>query len=111
MLRMVRLELFCYSRAHLIGFRPVLVLKVLIHPPESEAIELKMAEDHAADFLTVLCSELDKQVQDRQLPVVSVEEFNYLAPLELYKRQKPYLSRLPFLRDLKRSNIIARVTP
>ncbi|UKZ84135.1 uncharacterized protein TrAFT101_000056 [Trichoderma asperellum] len=36
---------------------------------QNEAIELKMAEDHAADFLTVLCSELDKQVQDRQLPV------------------------------------------
>jgi hypothetical protein len=33
--------------------------------------------------------------------------FNYLAPLALYDSEKPYLSRLPSLPDLVRTNIVA----
>jgi hypothetical protein len=34
--------------------------------------------------------------------------FSYLAPLALYKSEKPYLSRLPSLPGLTRTNIVAK---
>jgi len=46
-----------------------------------------------------------------QLPKVVPEAFNYLAPLTLYHSEKPYLSRLPFLEGLKRTNIVGQSYP
>jgi hypothetical protein len=37
--------------------------------------------------------------------------FHYLSPLKLYSHQKPYLSRLPFLKGLKRTNIVGQSYP
>lgn len=38
-------------------------------------------------------------------------EFNYLAPLPLYCHEKPYLSRLPFIETLRRTNIATQPYP
>lgn len=59
----------------------------------------------------VLCHELEEQLKQYKLPEVKPDEFNYLAPLELYNRHKPYLSRLPYTESLKRSNIVGKSYP
>lgn len=71
----------------------------------------RLIADHAADIPPVLCPKLDADIHSRQLPFVDVADFNYLAPLELYKTQKPYLSRLPFVPELKRSSIVGKGYP
>jgi len=68
----------------------------------------ELDKQHAISILPVCCSELETQIQARQLPIVQAEAFNYLAPLPLYKEEKPYLSRLPFLEELRRSNIVGK---
>jgi hypothetical protein len=36
---------------------------------------------------------------------IEAAQFHYLAPLKRYSQEKPYLSRLPFLPIMKRTNI------
>src|SRR5882762_6104483 len=54
---------------------------------------------------------LDFQVRKRCMRTVAPTVFNYLAPLELYRTEKPYLSRLPFLPGFARTNIVGRSRP
>ena len=51
---------------------------------------------------------LDEQLSRLQLVRVALKTFNYLAPIDLYLYQKPYLSRLPCLDNLKRTNIVGQ---
>ncbi|MCJ1310480.1 hypothetical protein MMC25_004144 [Agyrium rufum] len=78
---------------------------------EDQGMDLQSNQQHAADIPPVLCHKLQAEICDRRLPLVKVESFNYLAPLKLYQTQKPYLSRLPYAEDLKRSNIVAKSYP
>ena len=48
---------------------------------------------------------LDKEIADLKLSFVRPTQFNYLAPLALYLREKPYKCQLPWLTGLRRSNI------
>lgn len=45
------------------------------------------------------------------MPYVTPVVFPYLAPSELYRFEKPYLSRLPYAAELKRTNIITESHP
>lgn len=40
------------------------------------------------------------------LPKIKVDSITYLAPLELYKTEKPYFSQLPCGTLLKRTNLV-----
>jgi hypothetical protein len=48
---------------------------------------------------------LDAQICARKVEAVIPNSFTYLAPLSIYKYEKPYLSRLPSLPGFARSNI------
>jgi len=62
-------------------------------------------------FPSATCSSLDTQLKQSQLAGVVPESFCYLAPLALYHYEKPYLSRLPCLNGLKRTNIASQNYP
>jgi hypothetical protein len=49
--------------------------------------------------------QLDAQIHQAKLRKVTVNTFSYLAPLAIYEAEKPYLSRLPRLPGLARTNI------
>lgn len=51
---------------------------------------------------------LEDYLKSAQLETVIPESFNYLAPIPLYRSEKPYLSRLPFCEGLKRTNIVGQ---
>ena len=51
---------------------------------------------------------LDSQIRRAGLKAVTSTSFNYLAPLAIYRSEKPYLSRLPSLPGLIRTNIVGR---
>lgn len=57
------------------------------------------------------CAQLDDQLQIVQMPSIELTPFHYLAPLIRYGQEKPYLSRLPFLPNMKRSNILGQEYP
>lgn len=59
-----------------------------------DAVKLQRARDS-----------LDKEISIFKLPSVRPTHFNYLAPLPLYLREKPYKCQLPGLAGLRRSNI------
>ncbi len=50
-------------------------------------------------------NDLDEAFKCLNLPFVSVD-LNYLTPLDIYHLERPYLSRLPFIDELKRSNVV-----
>jgi hypothetical protein len=54
---------------------------------------------------------LDEQINRLKLPSVTPKSFPHLAPLKLYHSEKPYLSRLPYMPELKRTNIITENHP
>jgi hypothetical protein len=62
-------------------------------------------------FPSATGNSLDTQIKQLQLTGVAPESFSYLAPLELYRYEKPYLSRLPCLNGLKRTNIASQNYP
>ncbi|MCJ1393523.1 hypothetical protein MMC18_006398, partial [Xylographa bjoerkii] len=76
-----------------------------------EKFNHEMVKDHATDFPPVLGHDVEEMLRNNNLPTIAVDAFNYLAPLELYRHQKPYLSRLPFIKELKRSNIVGKSYP
>jgi hypothetical protein len=49
--------------------------------------------------------------KNMHLKLVSSNAFNYLAPLDLYITEKPYLSRLPSLSGFARTNIVGQSYP
>jgi len=51
---------------------------------------------------------LDSQIRRAGLDAVTPASFHYLAPLAIYRSEKPYLSRLPSLSGLVRTNIVGR---
>lgn len=51
---------------------------------------------------------LDSQIRRAGLKAVTPASFSYLAPLAIYRSEKPYLSRLPSLSGLVRTNIVGR---
>ncbi len=55
-------------------------------------------------------SNLDEEFRCLNLPSVDAD-LNYLAPLDIYHLEKPYHSRLPFINELKRSNMIVESHP
>ena len=67
---------------------------------------LRISQSNSQGFSSTPNVNLDEQFSRLQLVGVAPKTFNYLAPLELYLYQKPYLSRLPCLENLKRTNII-----
>ena len=52
--------------------------------------------------------DLDQQISWLGLPSVRPADFHYIAQLSRYKHEKPYLSRLPCIDGLKRTNIVAK---
>jgi hypothetical protein len=55
--------------------------------------------------------DLDEQVEWLALPAVEPVVFNYLAPLELYSRERPYRLQLPPLDGFKMTNIATKHYP
>ncbi|KAI1422370.1 hypothetical protein F5Y12DRAFT_799656 [Xylaria sp. FL1777] len=51
---------------------------------------------------------IDKIVTDLGLRAVKLAQFNYLSPSTLANSVKPFHTRLPFLGQIKRSNIVAQ---
>lgn len=51
---------------------------------------------------------LNGKINYLKLPSVTPESFFYLAPSKLFKSEKPYLSRLPYSPEAKRSSIVAQ---
>lgn len=47
-------------------------------------------------------------IADLSLSCVQPNSFTYLSPSEIYTREKPYYSRLPFLNSLKRTNVVGK---
>lgn len=56
---------------------------------------------------------LDEQIEALNLPIVRPQSFNYLAPLDLYDREKPYKCQLPApcFGESKMSNLASRNYP
>jgi len=54
-----------------------------------------------------LATLLDSQIRQMGIKVVT-SKLNYLAPLDIYRLEKPYLSRLPAQTELRRTNILAQ---
>lgn len=54
---------------------------------------------------------LDEKITQMDLSCVIPESFPHLVPLERYHSEKLYLSRLPCLPALKRTNIVTRTYP
>src|SRR3569833_3490539 len=52
--------------------------------------------------------DLDAFVQIANLPSVTPTGFNYLAPLDLYRREKLYRLQLPALDGVQLSNLVAK---
>ena len=48
------------------------------------------------------------ELDSLRLETVTPQDFHYLADLDLYKLEKPFHSRLPYLNGLKRTNIVAQ---
>lgn len=63
---------------------------------------------HKNDRQSALTVGLDQQLNGLNLPSVTPDSFHYVAPLEIYGFEKPYLSRLPCIAGLKRTNIVAK---
>lgn len=57
---------------------------------------------------SALTADLDQQIKGLSLQSVIPASFHYVAPLEIYAFEKPYLSRLPCIAGFKRTNIVAR---
>ena len=73
--------------------------------------ELRLKNHQVDENETIRCTELDDQLQMAQMSRIELTPFHYLAPLERYDKEKPYLSRLPFLSNMKRTNIMAQEYP
>ncbi len=69
---------------------------------------LRINQSTSQDFSSTPNINLDEQLSRLQLVRVAPKTFNYLAPIDLYIYQKPYLSRLPCLDNLKRTNIVGQ---
>ncbi|KAK3365572.1 hypothetical protein B0T24DRAFT_710674 [Lasiosphaeria ovina] len=57
---------------------------------------------------------LDSQIYALNLPTVQPDSFNYLAPLSLYQREKPYKCQLPgpcFGKDARMNNLVSQNYP
>jgi hypothetical protein len=67
---------------------------------------VKLAKSHYHERATNPVTDFEDQIA--LIPKVTVDSFLYLAPLELYRTQKPYRSRLPYGGNLRRTNIIER---
>jgi len=76
-------------------------------PDRDEDPRLDVADLRAVRFA------LDGQLEPLKLPTVRPESFNYLAPLDLYEREKPYKCQLPAtcFGESKMSNLASRNYP
>lgn len=54
---------------------------------------------------------LDDTLQDRWMPSVQPDTFNYLAPLEEYCFEKPYKLQIPCIDGFQRTNLVTRSHP
>ncbi len=51
---------------------------------------------------------MDIDDQITRLPKITVDSFKYLAPLDIYKTEKPFFSQLPCGTQLPRTNLVER---
>lgn len=52
--------------------------------------------------------ELDAEIEALSLPFTVPSQFNYLADDSVYETNKPYHTRLPFMGEIRRSNLVAQ---
>ncbi|KAF2177442.1 hypothetical protein K469DRAFT_807586 [Zopfia rhizophila CBS 207.26] len=74
----------------------------------AENTALRPASDDRVEILHRELDKTDELIKRLHLTSVTPNEFNYLAGLETYRREKPYYSRLPLVNGLKRTNVIGQ---
>lgn len=64
-------------------------------PPDRQSAAVSSPIPETIAGVQEVRSHLDEQIRKLNLPTVRPEQFHHLAPLELYRRQKPYKCQLP----------------